>query len=227
MPPGFENCQVCGKSVKTAGGGHTNHLRACRAKAQKAEEEKRKLREMREDYLAHLQQTEPEQEEQNGGPNEDVDFNYEDNTNEPMDFEPQQPSPDNRPYEGSPPLENEYHPRTGLPPPIVDTSEERSRPLPPKLSLPPFAPFATEADFLVAEMMVNTVASNDEINFLLKIRHDPCLGAVQLARVTYFTELRSSPNDRAIGRRRYEEEEKRRIHPSCIHNPLMLYVPNL
>jgi hypothetical protein len=67
-----------------------------------------------------------------------------------------------------------YHPRTGTPSRKVDPSEDTPALVPPPPLLPPFAPFPSKADFLIAERMVNTSASQDDINFILNMHKDPC-----------------------------------------------------
>lgn len=67
-----------------------------------------------------------------------------------------------------------YHPRTGLPAKVVDPSKDTPIPMPPLPNLSPFAPFPSEADFRIAERVINDSASTETINFILNTHHDSC-----------------------------------------------------
>ena len=67
-----------------------------------------------------------------------------------------------------------YHPRTRLPVKTFDPSKDTPLSLPMLPNVPAFAPFPSEADFRIAERMINTSASVDDINFMLNSHHDPC-----------------------------------------------------
>ncbi|KIM20907.1 hypothetical protein M408DRAFT_29979 [Serendipita vermifera MAFF 305830] len=180
---------------------HVKACQARIARLENEERTMDKMRQEQQAYHQRLRQEELNRQRANhtrdGGRTGDTTWTMED---EPMDFEPasstwgEQQDTNSGPLSGrstgadgvsvpgqeqpSTPREpsyikTEYHPRTQLPPKMVNPDEERSQPIPPEPSLSAFSPFVTEADFITAERMTLSCASNEDINFFLKSHHDP------------------------------------------------------